>query len=115
MFEFDRSLLITLFLADFIWGFTRLLVLGMYILFNDELGLQPAETTVLIGITMIPWLFKILMAICSDSVTICGTRRKSYLIINAAVNTGAILLLMFFGLKLGKEFIVFCITVINLC
>ena len=115
MFDFDGSLLSTIFLVHFTLGFMRLLVLGMYVLFNEKLGLQPAETTLLIGITITPWLFKILMAICSDSVTLCGIRRKSYLIINSIVYTLAIIALMAFGLMLGKEFILFCIIVLNLC
>lgn len=78
------------------------------------MDLEPDEVTLLIAISITPWLFKIFFAICSDSVTLCGTRRKSYLIINSIVNTFAIILLMLLGLKLGKVFIMTCVVIANM-
>lgn len=58
----------------------------------------------------LPWIFKIFLAICSDNVTLCGSRRKSYLIINSSVNILSMVLLMALGIMLGKVFIMFCIV-----
>jgi hypothetical protein len=77
--------------------------------FKDKLGLQPGEVTLLLGIMAFPWVAKIFLAIFSDNVTCCGSRRKSYLIINASVNIFALILLMLFGIMYGKIFIMFCI------
>ena len=55
--------------------------LGLYYVFKDKLGLQPAEITLLLGIMAFPWVAKIFLAIFSDNVTCCGSRRKSYMII----------------------------------
>jgi MFS-type transporter involved in bile tolerance (Atg22 family) len=45
------------------------------------LGLDPGEMQIYISIIHIPWSFKILYGLISDNVPICGTRRKSWLII----------------------------------
>lgn len=62
-----------------------------------------------------PWVLKIFLAIFSDNVTCCGSRRKSYLIINATINILSIVLLMIFGLMLGKYFILACIVLSQIC
>ena len=92
----------------------RVAELGLYILFNEKLGLAPGEVTLLIAISIAPFMLKFLLAICSDSVTLCGSRRKSYLILSAIVNLVSIILLMVLGLKLGLVFIMACIVVANL-
>lgn len=84
-------------------------------MFKDKLGLQPGEITLLLAIMAFPWVFKILLAICSDNVTCCGSRRKSYLIINSSINIISIILLMIFGIMLGKIFIMFCIVTSQIC
>lgn len=45
------------------------------------MGLDPGEMQIYISIIHIPWSFKILYGLISDNVPICGTRRKSWLII----------------------------------
>jgi MFS family permease len=62
-----------------------------------------------------PWVAKIFLAIFSDNVTCCGSRRKSYLIINASVNILSLVLLMLFGIMYGKIFIMFCIVLSQIC
>ena len=56
-----------------------------------------------------PWIAKIFLAIFSDNVTAYGSRRRSYLIINSCIVIIAIILLMIWGIALGKVFIMFCI------
>ena len=57
-----------------------------------------------------PWIAKIFLAIFSDNVSACGSRRKSYLIINSTIIVFSIAALMIWGIMLGKEFIMFCIV-----
>ena len=106
---FDASFLVVICTSNFAQGFRRLLELGLYYVFKDKLGLQPGEVTLLLGIMAFPWVAKIFLAIFSDNVTCCGSRRKSYLIINGSVNIFALILLMLFGIMYGKVFIMFCI------
>ena len=113
--HFDWTLLTVIFVCNFAQGFRRLLELGLYIVFKEKLGLQAGEITLLLAIMALPWIFKFLMAIMSDSVTLCGTRRKSYLIINSFLNIISITLLMALGIKLGKVFIMFCIVTSQIC
>ena len=49
--------------------------------YKQYLGLDPGEQTMYMTIIHLPWSFKILYGLISDNVPICGTRRKSYLII----------------------------------
>ena len=112
---FDASFLIVICTSNFAQGFRRLLELGLYYVFKDKLGLQPGEVTLLLGIMAFPWVAKIFLAIFSDNITCCGSRRKSYLIINASVNIFALILLMLFGIMYGKYFIMFCIILSQIC
>ena len=63
----------------------------------------------------LPWVAKIFLAICSDNVSCCGSRRKAYFIINSLVNLTSISLLIIYGIKYGKWFILFCIVVSQIC
>lgn len=58
-----------------------------------------------------PWIAKIFLAIFSDNVTLCGSRRKSYLIINASIVVVSIILLMIWGIACGKVFIMTCVII----
>lgn len=49
--------------------------------YKDHLGLDPGEMQIYMSIIHIPWSFKILYGLISDNVPLCGTRRKSWLII----------------------------------
>lgn len=58
-----------------------------------------------------PWIIKIFLAITSDNVTCCGSRRKSYLIVNSSVTVVAVILLMIWGLEEGKVFIMTMVVI----
>ena len=62
-----------------------------------------------------PWIAKIFLAIFSDNVSIFGSRRKSYLIINSSIVILSISLLMAFGVKEGKVFIMCCVFISQIC
>ena len=116
VFEYyDISFLIVISVCNFAQGFRRLLELGLYFVFKDKLGLQPGEITLLLGIMAFPWIAKIFLAVFSDNVSCCGSRRKSYLIVNSAIATLAVVLLMIFGIPNGKVFIMFCIVTTQIC
>jgi hypothetical protein len=116
VFEYnDWSFLLVLFFSNFAQGFRRLLELGLYCVFKDKLGLQPGEITMLLGLMAFPWVAKIFLAIFADNVTCCGSRRKSYLIINTIVNILSLIALMLFGLVYGKIFIMSCIILGQVC
>ena len=96
--DYDTSFLIAVIVCNFAQGFRRLLELGLYYVFKDKLNLQPGEITFLLGIMAFPWIAKIFLAIFSDNITILGSRRKSYLIINSSIVVISIILLMAFGI-----------------
>ena len=58
---------------------------------KEELFLTPSFSAIIWGLSGIPWLFKPLAAFFSDCVPICGYRRKSYLILAAAIHTLSLL------------------------
>nr|CCA26723.1 FolateBiopterin Transporter (FBT) Family putative [Albugo laibachii Nc14] len=67
--------------------------LGTSYFLNDTLVLLPSQSEALRGTASIPWIIKPLYGILSDSVPICGTRRKSYLLAGSAITALAYLLL----------------------
>ena len=107
--SYDFSFLCCVWLTNFAIGFRRLLELGLYYVFKEKLGLQPAEITLLIGLMAFPGISKIFLAIILDNVSLFGSRRKTYLILNSSAIVVAITLLMCWGVDIGKEFIMFCI------
>lgn len=106
---FDLSLLIVISITNFGEGFRRLLELGLYITFKDKLGLEPAEITFLLSIMAFPWVMKIFMAIFTDNISLFGSRRRNYIILNASLNIVFIIMLMVSGISRGKYFIMVCI------
>jgi hypothetical protein len=43
--------------------------------------MDPGDMQIYISIIHLPWSFKILYGLISDNLPICGTRRKSYLVL----------------------------------
>ncbi len=50
-----------------------------------------------------------------DNISCCGSRRKAYFIIKSLINLISITLLIFYDIKYGKWFILFCIVVSQIC
>lgn len=65
----------------FVQGVLGLARLAVSFFLKDELGLDPAETAVLTGITAVPWLIKPLYGFISDGLPLFGYRRRSYLVL----------------------------------
>jgi hypothetical protein len=106
---YENSFLAVISICNFAQGFKRLIDLGLYYIYKDQLHLQPGEIEVLLGIINFPWVVKIVVGIISDNYTFMGSRRKSYLIFASIINTCSLIMLMAFGLKYGKVFITSCI------
>jgi len=64
--------------------------------FKHYLELEPTYTQYLMSVVSLPWSLKIIYGIIADNIPICGSRRKSYIIIN-----GILQYLSMFVLALG--------------
>ncbi|MBW4572447.1 MAG: folate/biopterin family MFS transporter [Tolypothrix carrinoi HA7290-LM1] len=71
--------ILTVYLVQGILGLGRLAV---SFFLKDELGLTPAQVSVLMGIVAIPWIIKPLFGFMSDGLPIFGYRRRPYLILS---------------------------------
>ena len=67
-------------LVYFVQGILGLSRLAKEYFVKDELGLGPAEASLIFSASSIPWLVKPLWGFISDSVPLFGYRRKSYLV-----------------------------------
>jgi hypothetical protein len=61
------------------------LILEVKDLFKQELGYGPIELQETNAYMLIPWSFKLIFGLISDSFPICGYKRKVYLIINGLI------------------------------
>ncbi|KAF0717710.1 Aste57867_2140 [Aphanomyces stellatus] len=65
----------------FVQGFNSFSSFALGYLIKDVMKLQPAESQAVMTASMIPWGIKPIYGILSDSLPLCGYRRKSYLVI----------------------------------
>lgn len=79
--------LIAILLVYFVQGILGLARLGVSFFLKDELGMSPAEVSVLLGIVAIPWIIKPLFGFISDGLPIFGYRRRPYLILSGLLGT----------------------------
>ena len=88
--QFGDGLLLQIFFVYFTQGVrSTLCSLGTSYYLNETLALVPAQAESLRATAAIPWIIKPLYGMLSDSVPICGTRRKSYLLIFSAISAAA--------------------------
>lgn len=73
--------LMAIVLVYFVQGILGLARLAVSFFLKDELGLSPAELSVLMGFAVIPWTIKPLFGFISDGLPILGYRRRPYLIV----------------------------------
>ncbi|MBL1175929.1 folate/biopterin family MFS transporter [Pantanalinema sp. GBBB05] len=69
-------------LVYFVQGILGLARLAISFFLKDELGLNPAEVSALVGIAALPWMVKPLFGFISDGLPIFGYRRRPYLILS---------------------------------
>ena len=74
--------LIAILLVYVVQGILGLARLGVSFFLKDELGMSPAEVSVLLGIVAIPWVVKPLFGFISDGLPIFGYRRRPYLLLS---------------------------------
>lgn len=75
----------------FIQGLLDLMVLPLFYLYKDIVGVSVVQIPIYIGFAMIPWFCKPAFGFMSDQYPICGSRRKSYIIIFTVVELCAII------------------------
>ncbi|XP_053991837.1 uncharacterized protein LOC128883473 [Hylaeus volcanicus] len=80
-------------MVGFSEGLTHLASLAIYYLFKDDLGLSPAQVSLLFVAPAFPWFLKPLFAFYSDSFPIFGLRRKPYLLFFSVLQTFGFILL----------------------
>ena len=58
-----------------------MLVLAFLDMFKVQFDLEPADTQSYLAIMVLPWTPKLFYGIIADTFPICGSRKKSYIII----------------------------------
>jgi folate/biopterin transporter len=80
-------------LVYFVQGILGLARLAVSFFLKDDLGLTPAQVSVMMGIVMVPWMVKPLFGFLSDGLPILGYRRRPYLVISGLLGALSWLLL----------------------
>ena len=62
-------------------------------LFKSVLLLEPGEQQSLQALVELPWSLKIVYGLISDNIPICGSRRKSYLVMAAVMQFSCMIVL----------------------
>ncbi|KDO20616.1 hypothetical protein SPRG_12973 [Saprolegnia parasitica CBS 223.65] len=78
---FGRPFLTLVGMVYFVQGFGSFSMLAIAYLMKDVLKLQPAASQAIMTTAGFPWAIKPLYGILSDSLPLCGYRRKSYLVL----------------------------------
>ena len=74
-------------LVYFVQGILGLSRLAKEFFVKDELGLDPAQASLIFTVSSFPWLVKPLWGFVSDAVPLFGYRRKSYLALCGVIGT----------------------------
>lgn len=77
-------------------GILNLARLAISFFLKDDLGLSPAQVSVLTGFAVLPWVIKPLFGFFSDSFPIFGYRRRPYLVLSGFLGTASWLALATF-------------------
>ncbi|MBE9103046.1 folate/biopterin family MFS transporter [Vacuolonema iberomarrocanum] len=81
--------LFAILLVYFVQGILGLARLAISFFLKDELGLSPAQMSVLLGFAALPWMVKPLFGFISDGVPIFGYRRRPYLVLSGVLGSAA--------------------------
>lgn len=93
--RFDPPFITFFMFENFHHGLWIMVILSVKDYFKAYLGLDPGEMQIYMSLISLPWSLKILYGLISDNVPICGTRRKSWLIIMGLIETTALFILFF--------------------
>ena len=94
--KYDPTFLTMLGMQYFNQGTKVLVSLASSDLFKTYYKLDPGRVQTLTAFTYLPWSIKILYGLISDNLPICGSRRKSYLLIMALFQFLSMLVLGFY-------------------
>jgi folate/biopterin transporter len=81
--------LIAILLVYFVQGILGLARLAVSFFLKDELGLNPAQVSALLGVVALPWMVKPLFGFISDGLPLFGYRRRPYLILSGLLGVAA--------------------------
>ena len=76
-----------------------LVTLAVQDLLKKEFKMQPTSAQALQATLLIPWSAKFVFGFFSDNIPICGSRRKSYLIISSICMSLSMLLMGIIGVQ----------------
>jgi len=108
---YDTSFLITLGLQYFINGMKLMLSLAALDQFKEKYGLEPGETQKYSSYMVLPWTPKIVYGIFIDTFPICGSKKKSYLVILSLLQAVSALFITLFPLPNVGSFVAALITI----
>ena len=78
--DFDSKNRIVIYIIAISLGFQTFPSLSMRYFFKDDLGIQPAQLSVFDSISSSVWLLKPIFGFITDSFSVCGAKRRFYLI-----------------------------------
>ncbi len=81
--------LIAILIIYFVQGILGLASLAVSFFFKDELGLSPAQASVLMGIALLPQVTKPLYGFLSDGLPVFGYKRRPYLMLSGLMGAVA--------------------------
>jgi folate/biopterin transporter len=84
-----RAALAAVALVYLVQGLLGLSRLAVFVLFKDEMNLDPATVALLTGASAAPWVIKPLYGFLSDAIPLFGYRRRSYLAICGAASAAS--------------------------
>lgn len=79
--RFEGSFITFFIVANLNHGFFVCVLISVKDYFKTYCHLDPGEQSIYVSMISLPWTFKLLYGLISDNVPVCGTRRKSWLII----------------------------------
>jgi len=109
---YDKNFLLSLGLQYFNNGSKVMAILALLDIFKSEFGLEPATTQSYMAIMVLPWAPKLLYGIVADTFPICGSRKRSYIILMGllqALFAGIVAL----DVYKSAEFFLTCATIVS--
>ena len=111
--KYDSTFLTMLGMQYFNQGSKTLVTLASSDLFKAYYGLEPSYVQSIMATIMLPWSIKLLYGLISDNFVICGSRRKSYLLIGALTQFLSMIALAFNSTG-NLHFTIACLFLSNL-
>ena len=93
---YNKSFLFALGMQYSNTGMRQMLVLAMQNLYDNKYHLDQNKAALYISNTNLPWSFKIFYGIICDSVAICGSSKRSYVVLMGLFQTLALLIVPIF-------------------